>query len=147
MPIKTNEGLTSTAVNMGNGPRRITLTECAELPDPITPATVKEKFGSDRLLINTGLLLVDMRKINPLRHYFNITDWVEEVNGNYRPRCMPEDWDFSEKLNKDGLRYGATRQIVANHWGQMAWDNQNTYGQESDQQWLRENKPSENQNT
>ena len=128
-PIKTSTvngvGDTSTAVMIGDKIRRLKLEELAKLPETITPADTLQEYGSDKLLINTGVMLVDLARIDPTKQYFHITDGMKRMdNKALFVDVLSEDWNFSMMLNKAGLRYGATRAIKLLHYGQAVWGNQ-----------------------
>lgn len=125
-PIKDNHGLTSTALDepmAENIPqqwrvRRLTLHEVWN----DYPGT----FTADNLLVNTGCMLVDIRK-----------DWADKLHFRFEnaiipsPRdpskleavCMPEDWLFSRDARKLGAKIFATREIKIYHEGKARFGN------------------------
>ena len=145
VPIKSEHGLTSTAVDTGDIwlPRRLTMAEAMELP---------ETFGAEDvggpLLLNTGLWVADITK-----------PWVEEVcfdflnrirrttTGERVAECVPEDWLNSRRLNELGCKLMATRKVHLVHngsadfpnstaWG--SWQTDKLYHERIDQQQQRE---------
>jgi hypothetical protein len=143
LPIKTDEGLTTTGAWMGepwpNGrPRRFTMKEVAELPATMTPPDIVPLVGNDKLLINTGCLLLDLAAVewvwgrDPNRLLFTIEDHIDRRDTGFVARAFSEDWEFSLMLRREGLRYGATREVSARHWGETAWSNQQVWGWETD---------------
>lgn len=115
---------TSTALDQREGPQRLTLRDLAQLPATFTGKDCRQAFRNDRLLINTGLMILDLEQINPSRLYFATEDRVERgKDGVWRPESVPEDWMFSRQLRKQGLRYGATLEVEADHVGLWAWRN------------------------
>ena len=123
LPIKNTRGLTSTAIDTNEWtPARFTLKQVAKLP---------ETFTHPKILLNTGLMMVDLRKKWVNDAYFTITDKIERLeNGRYVQRAQPEDWQFSRlarKLNAGKLC--ATRAIKALHIGITEFGNQGTWGE------------------
>jgi hypothetical protein len=131
VPIKQPNGDTSTAPDIIEGKDDVTLLcmeDICKLPVTITPEICKRVFGNDKLLINTALMLIDMEKVDPERHYFHILDQIKLKNGEYFPAGCPEDWHFSRMLYADKLTYGATRRIAVKHWGFHYYANERPYG-------------------
>lgn len=136
-PIKSPHGLTSTALDgekMGVvdwywRPRRLTMTEIHQK----YPGT----FTHENLLLNTGCMLVDIRK-----------PWVEQIcfrfenamlphpfiEGALLPACVPEDWAFSRDAKKLGAKLFATREVKLYHEGTIRYSNDIPWGDfETDQ--------------
>ena len=121
-PLKGPSGLTSTALD-GTPLRRFTMTEIMAQP---------ETFTHPDLLINTGMLLVDMR-----------ADWVEQIaftikdgisknpDGSYTVLCASEDWDFSRQARRLGVQLWATRKVRLCHVGQGYFPNFQEWGTEA----------------
>lgn len=126
-PIKTPAGLTSTALETEDAwnPQRLSMAEVFEKP---------ETFTDERLLINTGLMLVDMRQ--PWVHEFpgfTINDRILIKDGLRYPQVQPEDWNFSREAKRLGASLYATRKIVIQHVGEAGYDNSCAWGtQETD---------------
>lgn len=122
-PIKTEEGLTSTAyVNHLDDPwlvRRLTMREVYELPETFSGEDV-----GGHLLLNTGLFVMDLRR-----------DWWDELeddctlcfdfknrirkraDGDFYAETISEDWLFSQELNRRGAKLFATRKVILGHDG------------------------------
>lgn len=145
MPIKTLEGLTSTAIDRADGgwqpERRLTLREVHRLPETFTAEDCG--YEGRALLVNTGCWLADLR--NPIfeKCAFRVLDDVQEVSvpdpqrlsGTQEmlaPACVSEDWDFSRQVHKLGGRVAATRKVACKHVGPFLYDNQRVYGLETD---------------
>lgn len=125
VPIKSHEGLTSTALESGDKwkPRRLTMTEVLAKP---------ETWTEPGLLVNTGLLLVDFTR-----------DWVEEVcftvndavrrgrDGKFEAVVESEDWHFSRQVRALGVEPWATRKIRVNHVGSAYYGNATGWGTRS----------------
>lgn len=127
LPIKNGAGLTSTAMDTNPwGPSRFTTKQIAEGP-PI--------FTHPRLLINTGLMMIDMRKKFANDLVFTINDEIHrnEKTGLYEAVCQPEDWNFSRLARKIGAKLYATRLVGALHVGPTEFSNQAVWGNEIDQ--------------
>lgn len=123
LPIKNGRGLTSTAMDTSEWtPARFTMKQIAALP---------ETFSHPRLLVNTGLLLVDLRRPWVYDVYFTINDKIERLeNGKYVQRAQPEDWQFSRMARKANAgKICATRAVKALHIGTNEFGNQGTWGE------------------
>lgn len=127
IPIKNTAGFTSTALDTNRwSPQRLTQHQInRELPVTWT---------ADTLLVNTGLMLVDLRgawKSDP--PFFTINDeiWQDE-EGDWQPRCEPEDWNFSRMCHKRGMRVFVTRIVPVDHFGTAMWSSDGIWGHEQD---------------
>lgn len=125
VPIKTREGVTSTAVDTGDfwHPRRLTMHEIYALP---------ETFGEDDvgapLLLNTGLWVCDFRKPWVEKVYFRIADRITAQDSQWKPQTVSEDWCFSHDLNRLGAKLYATRLVGVRHMGEQAYPNTSPWG-------------------
>ncbi len=126
VPLKSPAGLTSTAIERPTSdggfspPRRLTMHEIMVLP---------ETFTEPLLLLNTGLMLVDLRK-----------PWAEDVcfefesgivkgaDGEFKATSCPEDWNFSRKVRAKGGSMWATRAIPLIHRGKGEYRNDSAWG-------------------
>jgi len=134
-PLKGVDGYTSCALEMKGWTRqrRITLKECELLPRTFTGEDTKRVLGSERLLVNTGLLLLDLTRFDPMKFHFSITDTVEQnADGSYAAKDLPEDWDFSRRMMKGKKKYAATKEVGLMHVGTYYWTNQDVFGKETD---------------
>lgn len=122
IPIKDERGLTSTAIEGPTkwNPRRLTMTELqGQLPTFTHPA----------LLVNTGLLLVDMRRPWVERVHFSINDeMARDDSGRFYARTEPEDWFFSRRAREQGVALYATREIAVTHMGRAGYTNSGAWG-------------------
>jgi hypothetical protein len=93
IPIKSQEGMTSTALDepVGDMPlewrvKRLTMREIFEKYPPT--------FTTDTLLVNTGLMLVDLQKpwVFDESLVFTIRDKILRYRGQRVPAIVPEDW-------------------------------------------------------
>ena len=132
IPIKDNYGFTSTALDEQVGDydpefrvRRLTLHEIFNNYQPT--------FTDDKLLINTGLMLVDLRKDwveDTDNVYFTLRDKIIKYRGRRMAHMMPEDWGFSRMARAKGASLWATREIKVNHYGLAAFTNVFPWGSE-----------------
>lgn len=125
VPIKNGSGITSTALDEVVGPdrhiRRLTLHEVFNQ----FPAT----FTHEKLLLNTGVMLVDVRRTWADLAWFDFMDKiVREDSGVFRAVGLPEDWGFSRKAAALGARLFATREIKVTHHGRGAFGNHGPWG-------------------
>ena len=122
IPIKSTEGLTSTALDTGGRWKvnRFTMKQVHKMP-----AT----FTHPKLLLNTGLMLVDLRKPWVERVYFTIRDSiVRDESGRFRPVMMSEDWDFSRQATALEAKLWATREVSVRHVGRALYGNDSAWG-------------------
>jgi hypothetical protein len=133
--IKDDRGETSTAVETGDPwrPRKLTLRECWGLPG--TFCAKDTPWPGLPLLVNTGLMLVDLarpefRERSPsdpdgLFFHFNIGDRILVLpEGRYKAQVRPEDWNFSRLCHARGLPVYATHKVRCVHHGDRGHSNQ-----------------------
>ena len=137
VPVKNQDGLTSTAMESAEHPtpRRLSLHEANQLPTTFTARDVAKVYGweqhaEQRLLLNTGLMLMDLRRNRDKweQMYFRITDRIEKRNGKFVPLVDPEDWDFSRQAHAQGLKVAVTRAVTLLHNGSADYSNAGVWG-------------------
>jgi len=142
IPIKDNKGIVSAGFDMSSPDelnpwrtRRLTTTEVANLPEVIRPWHAKKLKGwpKDRepvLLVNTGLMLIDIRGSWAEKLCFTINDQIlfNSEKGVFQAFCEPEDWNMSRKLHELGVDYGTTRLVNVKHAGRFEYSNQLAWG-------------------
>lgn len=120
IPIKNPLGLTSTAIDTNYwNPQRLTLHQAKYLP--IT-------WTSPKLLLNTGLLLIDLSRCVNEGFCFTVNDTIRELHGKFIPYHEPEDWNFSRQCHQRGLKLFVTRSIGIEHAGIMVYPNAPAWG-------------------
>jgi SAM-dependent methyltransferase len=117
---------TSTAIGSKSDPwhakRYIHRRQYGGMPTTFTGKDVCE--GDDEvLLINTGLMLLDLRHPFWDTFCFQVPTAIFKVDGKRCPIFRPEDWEMSRELDKAGVPYGATWRPFVEHLGGKAWDN------------------------
>ncbi len=128
VPLKNEMGLTSTAIDepMGDADpyfrvKRYTMREVHNLP---------ETFTHPKLLLNTGLMIVDLSKAwcQSDDVFFTIEDRIIRYRGRRLPVIWPEDWGFSRRARAAGAqKLVATRAVqlehagIANHPNYIPW--------------------------
>lgn len=131
-PIKDARGITSTAVEGPTvwNPRRLTMKEVLDGP---------ETFTREDLLVNTGMLLIDMRKNEWVNKVcFNISDGILRTpDGNLHAGTQPEDWQFSRAVKEvcresGGIKLWATRKVKIIHRGYYNYPNFTSWGADED---------------
>jgi len=146
IPIKSPEGLTSTAIDNPEDSwqpkRRLTMTEVMGLPETFDASDlVKAGFNPDNdlLLVNTGCMIVDIRKDwthaldenDCLRCYFTVDDRVQkQEDKKYCVSVIPEDWNFCRSacsVDPD-VRIFATRKVRIEHRGDASYCNDQAWG-------------------
>jgi GT2 family glycosyltransferase len=130
IPIKNEKGLTSTALDVGIGDedshwrvKRLTLTEIYNDYEPT--------FTHEKLLVNTGLMLVDLRKPWVENVWFAFEDKIipdPKVPGNFKAVGVSEDWFFSRRARELGAKLYATREISVLHSGTNEFSNASAWG-------------------
>ncbi len=139
-PIKDEKGLTSIALDEQIGdrdfdwaPRRLTMREIHKL---------EPTFTRPNLLINTGCMLVDLRKDWTNHIWFHFDDRIAVFNGKRQPQMRPEDWNFSKDARKLGAVIYATREVTLTHHGQQAFPTAFPWGEwDTDQVYYCEGVP------
>ena len=120
-PIKSDLGVTSTGIELGD-------------PFPIKRFTMKElsemskTFTHEKIMINTGVMLVDIRKPWIEKARFTIEDEILKKDGVFSPRSLSEDWHFSRMARGLGAKLFATTEIELDHWGVKSFSNQGVWG-------------------
>lgn len=125
IPLRSDGGETSTSIDEA-GPAG---------PGGIAGDPLRLKLGAvdgtltsrtePKLLINTGCLLIDIRK--PWvedRFYFRTHDEiVKNPDGTFSAKCISEDWLMSRWMAKRNIPFGATSKVKAVHRGTTEWPN------------------------
>lgn len=123
VPIKNESGLTSTGIErhapgapIGFECRRLSLKEIA---DDFMPS-----FTRPDLLVNTGVMLVDITKPWVEKIHFEFEDSIQRrPSGEFFAATVAEDWGFSRKAKALGAQIFATTEIEVVHHGAWAWSN------------------------
>lgn len=127
IPMKNNLGLTSTALDTDPWrPQRLTLQQIKRLPVTWT---------SPQLLVNTGLLLLNLAKIEALNPplCFNFQNRIERLpNGDWTQNFIGEDWVMSRQLHAGGLRLYVTRVLKVYHTGHQIYPSAPAWGMSLD---------------
>lgn len=133
-PIKNLTDETSTAGERDDPwlPRKFTLAELQKLPETFSAADTQSLHPGD-LLVNTGLMLVDIRRpefhekdaTGALKFFFTMLDRCIEDPGTEQlvSQFRPEDWEFSRMCNRAGLSVWATRKVKCVHYGSFGFKN------------------------
>lgn len=121
VPLKDPCGLTSTACYTDGGAlRRLTMTEAMARP---------ETFTAPDLLVNTGLLLVDLRAPWVEEICFTVTDRIaKHEDGSYTVHVLGEDYGFSLQARRLGIPLWATRAVPLSHAGLSWFPNSHAWG-------------------
>lgn len=127
MPLKVvGEYRTSTAIEeedaknpLGFRARKLTLEECAARG---------KTWTDEKLLVNTGLMLVDIRKPWSEDVWFEFQDSLafvmEDGFKKFFPVSLAEDYGFSRMIRAAGGKLVVTSEIPANHCGGGRFSNQ-----------------------
>jgi hypothetical protein len=151
VPLKNEEGLTSTAILKPGGLfgvfHRLSLAQVLhpEFPETFDVGAAVEALARlpgdlrdeglprDALLVNTGCMVMRLdRAWADERLYFADLNGIEKVNGELRAACKPEDWYFSHRVAQEGGRVMATRAIKLTHRGVTHFPSYRVWGQPRD---------------
>lgn len=114
-PLKNESGLTSTAVDNDTwNPPRFTLRQLSKMPST---------FTSPKLLLNTGLMLVDIRETWVDTMLFDVKNAMLLGEKGFSPIAFTEDWLFSRKANALGKKLCATTEVKLTHCGSKNFAN------------------------
>ncbi len=134
-PIKDLSDETSTATETDDPwrPIKFKLSQLETLPETFCTADVQRVLHSrGNLLINTGLMLVDLRRPEffekdnggKLQIHFRMQDRIIETeSGELFSQFRPEDWEYSRMCHAAGLSVWATRKIKCYHYGGFGFRN------------------------
>ncbi len=127
-PLKFEKGLTSTALDEPVGDQdqryRVKRLTLHEIYQDFAPT-----FTHEKLLINTGLMLIDLRKPWVEQVSFQFVDAiVKDKAGNFVAAGFPEDWNFSRAARALGASIWATREVAVTHLGGGRWGNGSGWG-------------------
>jgi hypothetical protein len=131
-PIKSPEGLTSTAIENPANPWeplfRLTL---KQVNAPTFPKTFDAldvhlrtslfdyESNRTRLLVNTGCFVARIDKPWAEKIRFTIQDRIykDDADGTFKCSVIPEDWQFSKDVASHGGKVMATTKVRLNHRG------------------------------
>lgn len=123
-PIKSADGLTSTGFFSKEDdekdiwhPIRLTMKEVFQLP---------ETFTHPRLIVNTGIMMIDIRQEWAKKLVFDLKCFVNL--DNYQSWYIPEDWLMSKYCYKSGGTVFATRKVKMQHYGNVGFPNTEAWG-------------------
>lgn len=131
IPIKGPTGRTSTAIGDLDDPWKVTrcvfLHDRNTLPTTFTLDQVR-RLASEVLLINTGLMLLDLGHPCWDDFAFQFHTRINRVQRDdgqvvYLPEQRTEDWEMSHHLRRHGARYGATWAVRLRHEGACRYPN------------------------
>jgi hypothetical protein len=121
MPMKSEHGVTSTAIESADRmkPTRFTLKQLDKMP--VT-------FTHEKLLVNTGLMLVKLAGDWIEKIHFHFEDEIRIEDGIRVAHALSEDWAFSMDARALGAKVYATRAVTAVHLGEWAYPNSGAWG-------------------
>lgn len=130
VPIKDEQGLTSTAIDDPEDPwnveRRITMTELMRLPEVFGAADCG--YPDRKLLVNTGCWICRLDREWRRHVSFTIRDRIVYKDGKWTPEVASEDWNFSRDVQELGGKVMATRRVMLKHAGEMFYPNSHGWG-------------------
>jgi SAM-dependent methyltransferase len=117
---------TSTAIGRRSDPweakRYVHVRDRERMPVTFTSKDVCTD-NDEVLLINTGLMLLDLRHEFWDTFAFEVPTAILRKEGKRFPIFRPEDWEMSRALDRAGLPYGATWRPLTDHHGSRPWTN------------------------
>lgn len=146
--IKSDNGITSSGILTVEGDpwslRRTTVKELPTLPLAcVTRDDLVTRYGLDpktagALLINTGLLIMDIRnrggiwreKKWPGFHIYDEIAW--NLDGEPQSFTIPEDWNMSIWCHENNVPYAFTREFIVAHCGNKNYVNVGNWGDDTD---------------
>lgn len=123
VPLKSNSGITSTAIDEPAHPNVDAKWRPRRLNVQQVLAEYPETFTNDKLLLNTGCMLIDLRKSWVENIWFQFEDIILKRDGKFVAENVPEDWDFSRRAAALGAKLFATRKIQVTHYGHTGYGN------------------------
>jgi hypothetical protein len=90
-----------------------------------------ETWTDEKLLVNTGCMLVDMRKAWVNDICFTINDRLVVKDGEYVAQVQPEDWNFTRSAKAAGAKVFVTRKVAIDHVGRALYSNTGVWGTEA----------------
>lgn len=131
IPIKTEQGLTSTAVASYDTSgdiwvnRRLTMTEVWEQ----LPETFSSEDVGGPLLLNTGLWVCKLGEWSRKDICFQTLNRLSrDPAGELIAESLSEDWNFSRQMTKRHCKLVATRKVKVVHDGDYAYPNDHAWG-------------------
>lgn len=124
IPIKEKTGFTSTAMETDDPWtfKRLTMTE-------VFDKRCNATFTDPKLVVNSGLMLVDLRKPWVENICFDFEERIyRDENGTFKAGGVSEDWLFSRRAKALGAKLYATREIQAVHMGAHGFTNYAAWG-------------------
>lgn len=125
VPIKGMTGRTSTGIGLKKD--RWAVKRCINLKDSQTlPATfgpVHACQPDEVLLINSGLMLIDLRRPYWDDFAFQFHTRIRKTRTGRVSECRSEDWEMSHDLNEIGAPYMATFKTKLRHEGTYKFPN------------------------
>lgn len=135
VPIKDQTfDRTSTAIGDREDPwvlkRYVECRDRKTLPETFNHADVCSP--DEVLLVNTGLMLADLRRPywNDFAFEFK-TRITRDEDGKRTPWVRPEDWEMSRLLDRHGAPYSATWAVRVKHGGFAWWDSHQPFEEEN----------------
>lgn len=130
IPIKTIEGLTSTAIERVDGDRlvgrNLTMTEVYALPETFSADDIDPP--GCRLLVNTGLWLCRLGQPWCDEVHFQHATWIDRRGESPIYAQESEDWLMSRIVAMQGVQPYCTRKVRAKHRGWHEFDNGGPWG-------------------
>jgi hypothetical protein len=149
VPIKGNEGTTSTAIsypgetfmrfarltqrqiNRPDWPKVFNIKQACTFFNKATPH-YPETLADSMLLVNTGCMVVRLDREWSDKLYFTINDRIVRTVKGFEAQVEPEDWFFSRLVNEYGGNVMATKEISLEHIGSTPYPSGGAWGHEFD---------------
>jgi hypothetical protein len=148
VPIKNQEGLTSTAILQPGAPfgafHRLSLAQVRHESFPETfdiykavdalaslPVGLRQTgLPREALLVNTGCMVMRLdRPWADERLWFDDLNGIVRIHGELQAVCKSEDWNFSHRVAQEGGKVMATKIIKLTHRGVSDYSSEQIWGQ------------------
>lgn len=124
---ETNRQKTTTAIgargNIYEVRRMLTTADRLRMPETFSTADVASE-PDDVLLINTGMMLIDLRVpfFDDFAFRFRDDILIHPVTGKRQAYVCPEDWLASREMDAAGVPFSATWAVKTFHYGPSIWN-------------------------
>lgn len=142
--IKDERGLTNNAIaydtDWRSRKRRLTIKECAGLPDIFTIEDIRRVIDPNALMLlpNPGCLIMGMGEWFYKWPGFYTESYIEDLgHGVFQAREISEDWLLGYYAHEHGIKVAATTRIKTDHIGKKKYSTRQPYGIDVDREYFQ----------
>lgn len=100
----------------------LTMDNVRRLPETFDDADVRRVTNQQGIMcLNTGMWVCRLTEAWARHVSFDIRTWIDWNATPPVPRCIPEDWGFSQQLHRLGVRRVGTTACQLAHIGEADW--------------------------